>query len=45
MPIRAFLAGQDHDGDLKDVDDRSPWSVDIEPQPDARAQKILAEPI
>jgi alkaline phosphatase D len=30
---------------LKDVDDRSLWSVDIEPQPDARPGRILAEPI
>jgi alkaline phosphatase D len=30
---------------LKDVDDRSLWSVDIEPQPDARPGRMLAEPI
>jgi alkaline phosphatase D len=30
---------------LKDVDDRSLWSVDIEPQPDALPGKMLAEPI
>jgi alkaline phosphatase D len=30
---------------LKDVDDRSLWSVDIEPQPDARPGRMLAEHI
>ena len=30
---------------LKDVDDRALWSVDIEPQPDARPGRMLAEPI
>jgi alkaline phosphatase D len=30
---------------LKDVDDRALWSVDIEPQPDARPGRMLSEPI
>ena len=30
---------------LKDVDDRALWSVDIEPRPDARPGKMLAEHI
>jgi alkaline phosphatase D len=30
---------------LKDVDDRALWSVDLEPQPDARPGRMLAEPI
>jgi alkaline phosphatase D len=28
---------------LKDVDDRSLWSVQIEPQPDARAGRVLSQ--
>ena len=28
---------------LKDVDDRSLWSVEIAPQPDARAKRVLSE--
>jgi len=30
---------------LKDVDDRSLWSVDIEPRPDARPGQLLAQHI
>ena len=30
---------------LKDVDDRSLWSVDIEPRPDAREGRMLAQHI
>ena len=30
---------------LKDVDDRALWSVDIEPQPDARSTKIVSQNI
>ena len=30
---------------LKDVDNSSLWSVDLEPQPDARPGRMLAEPI
>jgi alkaline phosphatase D len=30
---------------LKDVEDRALWSVDIEPQPDARPGRLLAQPI
>jgi alkaline phosphatase D len=30
---------------LKDVDNRSLWSVDIAPQPDARARRMPAEHI
>jgi alkaline phosphatase D len=30
---------------LKDVDDRALWSVDIEPLPDARPGRLLAQPI
>ena len=29
---------------LKDVDNRDLWSIDIEPRPDARAPKVLAQP-
>jgi alkaline phosphatase D len=28
---------------LKDVDNRDLWSVDIEPRPDARPARILAQ--
>jgi len=45
-----FFGRVDIDGDsrimtvtLKDVDDRDLWSVQIEPQPDARSGKILTE--
>jgi alkaline phosphatase D len=30
---------------LKDVDDRDLWSVDIEPRPDARPGRIMAQHI
>jgi alkaline phosphatase D len=30
---------------LKDVDDRALWSVDIEPRPDARPGRLLAQHI
>jgi alkaline phosphatase D len=30
---------------LKDVEDRALWSVDIEPQDDARPGRLLSQPI
>jgi alkaline phosphatase D len=46
-----FFGGVDIDGAsgimtvaLKNVDDRSLWSVQIEPQPDARAERMLSQP-
>ncbi len=47
-----FFGRVDIDGDtevmtvtLKDVDNRALWSVDIEPRPDARPGRLLAQPI
>jgi hypothetical protein len=50
--LPAFFGRVDIDGQsgimtvtLKHVDDRALWSVDIEPRPDARPERIVAQHI